>query len=49
MIDGSGALSVLQIFFRDVRRVHRIMNQNMVPGTVFRRARFRDRLVPLVR
>ena len=42
MIDWSGALSVLQIFFRDVRSVHRVMNQHMVPGPVFWRAGFRD-------
>ena len=48
MIDWGVALSVSQVFFRDVRSVHRIMNQHMVPGPVFWRAGFRDGLVPLV-
>ena len=48
MIDWSGAVGVIQVFFRDVRSVHRVMNQHMVPGPVFWRAGFRDGFVPLV-
>ncbi len=49
MLDGARALITLQISFGYVRRVHRLMNQHMVPGLIFWGARFRDRLVPLLR
>lgn len=48
MINWGSALSVIQVLFRNVRSVHRIVNQHVVPGPVFWRARFRDGLVPLV-